>query len=374
MTSNPVHNSGLETRAWLYLKSVSSIWNSHYCSKSTSNQLSPYAKGPSFGNLIKCKCRVPHTIQIIPIASPALGSDGDALEMRVVLSSAGVHWYCFIFCILYCSSDLKFLVPSAGTQPRESSALCFPACSCPSLTLLHPTKLFKEPSWGQECSASCISAHLRLHSHFQIKRERKRTYFQSRNENPWETTWSTGEALCPPASHAGAPPLPGSPASSSTRSARQPKNSLYLGTVLTLVVLPAVVWHLVTYQVGLPVESFGALVTLVLPLLTVWQHVLLQAVETGAGLSEMGVYGRREQSTQLQPKERKLKSPKGPALTEISPVSSRLTPARRQNLLLPTRITHPLMFCQATCKCSRRCCCHRSPRRLFHTPLTISLW
>lgn len=93
-------------------------------------------------------------------------------------------------------------------------------------------------------------------------------------------------------------PLPHSPASSSTRSARQPTNSLYLGTVLTLVVLPAVVWHLVTYQVGLPVESFGALVTLVLPLLAVWQHVLLQAVETGTGLSEVWVYRkRREQRT-----------------------------------------------------------------------------
>lgn len=62
--------------------------------------------------------------------------------------------------------------------------------------------------------------------------------------------------------------------------------------------LPAVVRHLVTYQVGLPVKSFGALVTLVLPLLTVRQHVLLQAVETGTGLSETWVYReRREQST-----------------------------------------------------------------------------
>lgn len=43
--------------------------------------------------------------------------------------------------------------------------------------------------------------------------------------------------------------------------------------------------HLVTYQVGLPVESFGALVTLVLPLLAVGQHVLLQAAETGAGVT-----------------------------------------------------------------------------------------
>lgn len=51
-----------------------------------------------------------------------------------------------------------------------------------------------------------------------------------------------------------------------------------LGTVLTLVVLAAVMRHLVPYQVGLPVESFGALVALVLPLLAVGQHVLLQAL------------------------------------------------------------------------------------------------
>ena len=62
---------------------------------------------------------------------------------------------------------------------------------------------------------------------------------------------------------------------------KQPTNSLYLGTVLTLVVLAAVMRHLVPYQVGLPVESFGALVALVLPLLAVGQHVLLQAAETG---------------------------------------------------------------------------------------------
>lgn len=58
--------------------------------------------------------------------------------------------------------------------------------------------------------------------------------------------------------------------------------------------LPAVVRHLVTYQVGLPVKSFGALVTLVLPLLTVRQHVLLQAVETGTRLSETWVYREKE--------------------------------------------------------------------------------
>lgn len=95
------------------------------------------------------------------------------------------------------------------------------------------------------------------------------------------------EALHPPASRPRASPLPCSQASRRTRSSRQPTNSLYLGTVFTLVVLPAVVRHLVTYQVGLPVESFGALVALVLPLLAVRQHVLLQAAETGTGLSEV---------------------------------------------------------------------------------------
>ena len=97
------------------------------------------------------------------------------------------------------------------------------------------------------------------------------------------------EALCPPASPPQASLLPCSRASSSTRSARQPTNSLYLGTVFTLVVLPAVVRHLVTYQVGLPVKSFGALVTLVLPLLAVRQHVLLQAAETGTGHTHGGL-------------------------------------------------------------------------------------
>lgn len=48
---------------------------------------------------------------------------------------------------LCCSSVLKFLVPAAGTQPRESSALHFPGGSCPSLTLLlHPTNPLKGPS------------------------------------------------------------------------------------------------------------------------------------------------------------------------------------------------------------------------------------
>lgn len=46
---------------------------------------------------------------------------------------------------LYCSSVLKFLVPAADTQPRESSALCFPGGSFPTLTL-HPTNPFKKPS------------------------------------------------------------------------------------------------------------------------------------------------------------------------------------------------------------------------------------
>ena len=55
---------------------------------------------------------------------------------------------------------------------------------------------------------------------------------------------------------------------------------LYLIAVFTLEPLSAVVGHLVTDEVGLPVEGLGTLVTLVLPLLCVHNHVLAQ---TGQG-------------------------------------------------------------------------------------------
>jgi len=58
---------------------------------------------------------------------------------------------------------------------------------------------------------------------------------------------------------------------------RPQRPARYLGAVLTLVVLPAVVRHLVADQVGLPVEGLGALVTAVLPLLRVGRAVGLQA-------------------------------------------------------------------------------------------------
>lgn len=93
---------------------------------------------------------------------------------------------------------------------------------------------------------------------------------------------------------------------------KQPTNSLYLGTVLTLVVLAAVMRHLVPYQVGLPVESFGALVALVLPLLAVGQHVLLQAAETGtSGTSvQEGETAEHITSKQQQNEQKKKQDPK----------------------------------------------------------------
>lgn len=57
----------------------------------------------------------------------------------------------------------------------------------------------------------------------------------------------------------------------------------YLHTVFTFEALAAVVGHLVADEVGLPVEGLGTLVTLVLPLLCVDDHVLLQAVQRGQG-------------------------------------------------------------------------------------------
>lgn len=110
---------------------------------------------------------------------------------------------------------------------------------------------------------------------------------------------------------------------------KQPTNSLYLGTVLTLVVLAAVMRHLVPYQVGLPVESFGALVALVLPLLAVGQHVLLQAAETGtSGTSvQEGETAEHITSKQQQNEQKKKKtSPKDPILTDRGPLSPRHTP------------------------------------------------
>lgn len=293
VTSNPVHTPELETRAWLHLVSVSSIWNPHYCSKIYLKPSKSSCKRAKLWESDKKQCRVPHPVQIIPTASPVLGSDGDALEMRVVLSAVGVHCYC-LFLIYTAIVSWSFWCQQLAHSPGNP----LPCVSLGALAPHWPSYIPPALSRSQALSSRMLSVHFRLHSHFQIKRERKITYFQSRSENPRETLWSTAAALCPPAPQPRAPPLPCSPASSSTRSARQPPNSLYLGTVLTLVVLPAVVGHLVTYQVGLPVKSFGALVTLVLPLLTVRQHVLLQAVETGTGLSEMWVYRkRREQST-----------------------------------------------------------------------------
>lgn len=61
----------------------------------------------------------------------------------------------------------------------------------------------------------------------------------------------------------------------------------YLHTVFTFEALATVVGHLVSDEVGLPVEGLGALITLVLSLLRVHNHVLLQAVH-GQGTGVMG--------------------------------------------------------------------------------------
>lgn len=55
------------------------------------------------------------------------------------------------------------------------------------------------------------------------------------------------------------------------------KPSLYLWAVFTFVVLATVVWHLMSDQVWFPVEGLGTLVTLIFPLLRVWQNVGLHA-------------------------------------------------------------------------------------------------
>ena len=57
----------------------------------------------------------------------------------------------------------------------------------------------------------------------------------------------------------------------------------YLHTVFTFEALATVVGHLVADEVGLPVEGLGTLVTLVLSLLCVDDHVLLQAAHSGRG-------------------------------------------------------------------------------------------
>lgn len=57
----------------------------------------------------------------------------------------------------------------------------------------------------------------------------------------------------------------------------------YLDTVFTFEALATVVRHLVADEVGLPVEGLGTLVTFVLTLLRVDNHVLLQAVYRGWG-------------------------------------------------------------------------------------------
>lgn len=55
----------------------------------------------------------------------------------------------------------------------------------------------------------------------------------------------------------------------------------YLDTVFTFEALATVVRHLVADEVGLPVEGLGTLVTFVLTLFRVDDHVLLQAVYRG---------------------------------------------------------------------------------------------
>lgn len=55
----------------------------------------------------------------------------------------------------------------------------------------------------------------------------------------------------------------------------------YLDTVFTFEAFATVVRHLVTDEVGLPVEGLGTLVTFVLTLFRVDNHVLLQAVYRG---------------------------------------------------------------------------------------------
>ena len=72
---------------------------------------------------------------------------------------------------------------------------------------------------------------------------------------------------------------------------------LYLITVFTLKALAAVVGHLVANEVGLPVEGLGALVTLVLSLLCVYDHVLAQ---TGREEREERHQSPRQQQTDHQ--------------------------------------------------------------------------
>lgn len=55
----------------------------------------------------------------------------------------------------------------------------------------------------------------------------------------------------------------------------------YLDAVFTFEALATVVRHLVADEVGLPVEGLGTLITFVLTLFCVDNHVLLQAVYRG---------------------------------------------------------------------------------------------
>lgn len=59
----------------------------------------------------------------------------------------------------------------------------------------------------------------------------------------------------------------------------------YLDAVFTFETLATVVRHLVADEVGLPVEGLGTLVAFVLTLLRVDNHVLLQAVYRGWGIT-----------------------------------------------------------------------------------------
>lgn len=141
---------------------------------------------------------------------------------------------------LYCSSVLKFLVPAAGTQPRESSALCFPGGSCPSLTLLHPTKLFKEPSPELRNAQHPASAPISDSTAISKPKGKEKEHIFRVEVKTLEKPSGARYALLHPRlgyPHFQAPLQP---------AAQEVPGSLkihcmYLGTVLTLVVLPAVV-------------------------------------------------------------------------------------------------------------------------------------
>lgn len=85
----------------------------------------------------------------------------------------------------------------------------------------------------------------------------------------------------PPLPPSARPAPPWGPGLAGTRSCVG--GARYLHAVFTFEALATVVGHLVANEVGLPVEGLGTLVTLVLSLLRVDDHVLLQAVQRGQG-------------------------------------------------------------------------------------------